>query len=131
MHISAGLLMVLAGLQGLGERLLVTAYRRRAEQLRPHVMLLSRVADTLLLAYPNAGLPNELGEYDEMPDTTAALVREWAEAGQVNVLGGCCGSTPAHIAAIAKAAQGLPPRALPVPEPLTRLAGLEPFILAA
>lgn len=102
-----------------------------AAQLRPHVRALSQIADALIMVYPNAGLPNELGEYDEMPDTTAALVREWAEAGQVNVLGGCCGSTPAHIAAIAKAAQGLPPRALPVPEPLTRLAGLEPFILAA
>ena len=102
-----------------------------AAQLRPHVRALSQIADALIMVYPNAGLPNELGEYDEMPDTTAALVREWAEAGQVNVLGGCCGSTPAHIAAIAKAAQGLSPRAVPVPEPLTRLAGLEPFILAA
>ncbi|MDP3906392.1 homocysteine S-methyltransferase family protein [Novosphingobium sp.] len=102
-----------------------------ATQLRPHVRALAQLADTLIMVYPNAGLPNELGEYDEMPDTTAALVREWAEAGQVNVLGGCCGSTPAHIAAIAKASATLPPRALPTPERVTRLAGLEPFVMAA
>lgn len=102
-----------------------------AQQLRPHVRALSAIADALIMVYPNAGLPNELGEYDEMPETTAALVREWAEAGQVNVLGGCCGSTPSHIAAIAKAAEGLPPRNLPTHEPVTRLAGLEPFIMAA
>jgi len=102
-----------------------------AQQLRPHVRTLSGIADTLIMVYPNAGLPNDLGQYDELPDTTAALVREWAEAGQVNVLGGCCGSTPAHIAAIAKAAAALPPRALPTPERVTRLAGLEPFIMAA
>ena len=102
-----------------------------ANQLRPHVRALSQIADTLIMVYPNAGLPNELGAYDERPDETAAFVREWAEAGQVNILGGCCGSTPEHIAAIAEAARGLPPRALPVPEPRTRLAGLEPFIMAA
>jgi len=102
-----------------------------ATQLRPHVKTLAEIADTLIMVYPNAGLPNELGEYDEQPDTTAGFVHEWAEAGQVNILGGCCGSTPAHIAAIAKAVQGLPPRQLPVLEPVTRLAGLEPFILAA
>ena len=102
-----------------------------ASQLRPHVKVLSEIADTLIMVYPNAGLPNELGAYDEMPDTTAGLVREWAEAGQVNILGGCCGSTPAHIAAMAKAVTGLPPRKLPELEPVTRLAGLEPFVMAA
>jgi len=102
-----------------------------ATQLRPHVKTLAEIADTLIMVYPNAGLPNELGEYDEQPDTTAGFVHEWAEAGQVNILGGCCGSTPAHIAAIAKAVQGLSPRQLPVLKPVTRLAGLEPFILAA
>ncbi len=102
-----------------------------AEQLRPHIQLLSRIADTLLLAYPNAGLPNELGEYDEQPQTTASLVREWAEHGQVNVLGGCCGSTPAHIAAMATAVAGLAPRPIPQADTFTRLAGLEPFTLAA
>ena len=102
-----------------------------AEQLRPHIQLLSKIADTLLMAYPNAGLPNELGAYDEQPEPTAALVREWAENGQVNILGGCCGSTPGHIAAMAKAVAGLEPRALPVPPVVTRLAGLEPFTMAA
>ncbi len=102
-----------------------------ATQLRPHVKALSAVADTLIMVYPNAGLPNELGEYDEMPETTAALVKEWADHGQVNILGGCCGSTPAHIAAMAAAVQGLAPRTLPVLEPITRLAGLEPFVMAA
>ena len=101
-----------------------------ATQLRPHVRALSAIADTAIMIYPNAGLPNELGQYDELPEQTAALVREWAEAGQVNVLGGCCGSTPAHIAAIAKACAGLPPRQLPRLEPVTRLAGLEPFVMA-
>jgi len=102
-----------------------------ATQLRPHVRALSQIADTLIMVYPNAGLPNELGAYDEMPETTAGLVREWAEHGQVNVLGGCCGSTPAHIAAMARAVEGLTPRTVAAPATATRLAGLEPFILAA
>jgi len=102
-----------------------------ATQLRPHVKTLAETADTLIMIYPNAGLPNELGAYDEQPDTTAGFVAEWAIAGQVNVLGGCCGSTPAHIAAMAKAVAGLPGRQLPALEPVTRLAGLEPFIMAA
>lgn len=102
-----------------------------AQQLRPHVKALSEIADTLIMIYPNAGLPNELGAYDEAPPTTAALVHEWAAAGQVNILGGCCGSTPAHIAAIAGAVAGLPPRALPTPPVVTRLAGLEPMVIAA
>lgn len=102
-----------------------------AEQLRPHVRTLSDICDTLIMVYPNAGLPNELGEYDEAPHTTAGLVGEWAQAGQVNVLGGCCGSTPAHIKAIADGVRGLSPRALPVPPVVTRLAGLEPMTMAA
>jgi 5-methyltetrahydrofolate--homocysteine methyltransferase len=102
-----------------------------AEQLRPHVKTLSAICDTLIMVYPNAGLPNELGAYDELPATTAALVKEWADAGQVNVLGGCCGSTPEHIKAIADAVAGLEPRAVAVPEVRTRLAGLEPMIMAA
>ncbi|MFL0670432.1 MAG: homocysteine S-methyltransferase family protein [Erythrobacter sp.] len=101
-----------------------------AEQLRPHVKVLSQIADTLLMIYPNAGLPNELGEYDEMPDTTAGLVKDWADHGQVNILGGCCGSSPAHIAAIAKAVAASQPRAVPSPEPAMKLAGLEAFIAA-
>ncbi|WP_294298892.1 homocysteine S-methyltransferase family protein [uncultured Sphingomonas sp.] len=102
-----------------------------AEQLRPHVKTLSAMADTLIMVYPNAGLPNELGAYDEAPATTAGLVKEWADGGQVNILGGCCGSTPAHIKAIADAVRGLKPRAMPTPEVRTRLAGLEPFTMAA
>lgn len=102
-----------------------------ADQLRPHVQVLSQIADCLLMAYPNAGLPNDLGEYDEEPETTARLVRLWAENHQVNVLGGCCGSTPAHIAAMARAVEGLTPRPVPALAPAMRLAGLEPFTLAA
>ncbi|CAN5290889.1 hypothetical protein BH10PSE12_BH10PSE12_10890 [soil metagenome] len=102
-----------------------------AQQLRPHVKTLAGICDTLIMVYPNAGLPNELGEYDELPEETAALVREWADQGQVNVLGGCCGSTPAHIAAIARTVTGLPARVPPVPPVFTRLAGLEPMNVAA
>ena len=102
-----------------------------AEQLRPHVKTLSEICDTLIMVYPNAGLPNELGAYDEAPETTAGLVYEWAGAGQVNVLGGCCGSTPAHIAAIAERVREVPPRVIPTPPVRTRLAGLEPFTMAA
>ncbi len=102
-----------------------------AQQLRPHVQTLSGIADTLIMAYPNAGLPNELGEYDELPEQTAALLREWAEAGWVNIIGGCCGSTPAHIAAMAKAVASFAPRTVTTPPVVTRLAGLEPMILAA
>ncbi|HVF95397.1 MAG TPA: homocysteine S-methyltransferase family protein [Sphingomonas sp.] len=102
-----------------------------AEQLRPHVRTLADLCDTLIMVYPNAGLPNELGEYDEMPDTTAGLVGEWADAGQVNVLGGCCGSTPAHIRAMADRVRGVLPRRVSTPAVVTRLAGLEPFTMAA
>ncbi|MFC0590058.1 homocysteine S-methyltransferase family protein [Novosphingobium aquiterrae] len=102
-----------------------------AQQLRPHVKALAEIAEALIMVYPNAGLPNELGAYDEEPETTAALVGEWAEKGQVNILGGCCGSTPAHIAAMAAAVTGLAPRQTPKVPVATRLAGLEPFIMAA
>jgi 5-methyltetrahydrofolate--homocysteine methyltransferase len=102
-----------------------------AEQLRPHVQALAAVADALIMVYPNAGLPNELGAYDERPDQTAAFVRAWADQGLVNILGGCCGSTPAHIAAIAQSVASLPPRRLPTPPVVTRLAGLEPMTIAA
>ena len=102
-----------------------------ATELHPYVNALNPQVDGLVCVYPNAGLPNELGAYDEMPATTAGLVKEWADAGQVNILGGCCGSTPAHIGAIAQAVQGLTPRSIPTPEVRTRLAGLEPFTMAA
>lgn len=102
-----------------------------ATQLRPHVKTLAEIADAPIMVYPNAGLPNELGAYDEQPGETAAFVHEWADHGQVNVLGGCCGSTPAHIKAIAEAVKDLAPRSLPQPPVVTRLAGLEPFTMAA
>lgn len=102
-----------------------------ADQLRPHVQALSRIADTLLMVYPNAGLPNELGEYDELPETTARLVRQWAESGKINILGGCCGSTREHIAAVAKAVASYAPRSIPTLDNNMRLAGLEPFTIAA
>ena len=102
-----------------------------AAQLRPHLAALSQQADTLIMAYPNAGLPNELGEYDEAAEQTAAQVREWAEEGLVNIVGGCCGTTPEHIAAIAQAVKGYAPRPLPRARPNTLLAGLEPMVLAA
>jgi len=102
-----------------------------AAQLRPHVRSLSAIADCPIMVYPNAGLPNELGQYDELPEQTAGMLREWIEHGLVNVLGGCCGSTPAHIAAIARAAAGQPPRAVPGHTEVTCLAGLEPFVMPA
>jgi len=96
-----------------------------AEHMRPYVAELSRVADTRISAYPNAGLPNEFGEYDETPEQTAAFLGEWAETGLVNILGGCCGTTPAHIRAIAKAVAGAAPRKIPTVEASLRLSGLE------
>ncbi|MGZ8335364.1 MAG: homocysteine S-methyltransferase family protein [Allosphingosinicella sp.] len=102
-----------------------------AAQLRAHVAALSRIADTLIMAYPNAGLPNDLGEYDEGAETTAAQVRSWAEQGIVNIVGGCCGTTPDHIRAIADTVKGYAPRLVPERERRTLLAGIEPMILAA
>ncbi len=98
-----------------------------AEAMRPHLAEISDVADTLICAYPNAGLPNEMGLYDETPDQMAAQVRDFAQQGLVNIVGGCCGSTPEHIAAIARAVEGLPPRRIPDIAPALRLSGLEPF----
>ena len=102
-----------------------------AAQLRPHLAALAAMADTLVMAYPNAGLPNELGEYDEAAEQTAAQVREWAENGLVNIVGGCCGTTPLHIAAIAGTVRDCTPRAVPAPRSGTLLAGLEPMLIAA
>jgi 5-methyltetrahydrofolate--homocysteine methyltransferase len=102
-----------------------------AAQLRPHLAALSAVADALVMAYPNAGLPNDLGEYDEAAAETAAQVREWAQTGLVNIVGGCCGTTPSHIAAIAGAARDCTPRAVPAARDATLLAGLEPMLIAA
>jgi len=102
-----------------------------AAQLRPHLAALSAIADTLVMAYPNAGLPNELGEYDEAAAETAAQVRDWATSGPVNIVGGCCGTTPQHIAAIAGAVRDSTPRAVPAARQATLLAGLEPMSIAA
>ena len=102
-----------------------------AAQLRPHLAALSATADALLMAYPNAGLPNDLGEYDEAAAETAAQVAEWIKSGLVNIVGGCCGTTPEHIAAIAAVAQGQPPRRTPAAPRATLLAGLEPMVIAA
>jgi len=102
-----------------------------AAQLRPHLTSLAAIADTLVMAYPNAGLPNELGEYDEAAAETAAQVRDWIESGLVNIVGGCCGTTPSHIAAIAGAARDCTPRAVPAAPRATLLAGLEPMSIAA
>ena len=102
-----------------------------ASQLRPHLAALAAVADTLVMAYPNAGLPNELGQYDEAAEETAAQVRDWVEGSLVNVVGGCCGTTAQHIAAIAGAARDCTPRAVPAAPRETVLAGLEPMSIAA
>ena len=100
-----------------------------ADQLRQYVEELSSVCDTHVSAHPNAGLPNPLSPtgYDETPEHLAGEIREWAQSGLVNIVGGCCGTTPAHIAAIAQAVAGLAPRAVPVLEKKLRLSGLEPF----
>ncbi|MGY1753326.1 methionine synthase [Blastococcus sp. SYSU D01042] len=98
-----------------------------AKEMRPYIAEMSRIADTFVSAYPNAGLPNAFGEYDESPDETAAIVAEFADAGFVNLVGGCCGTTPAHIAAIARDVAGKAPRTVPEVRPALRLSGLEPL----
>ena len=97
-----------------------------ASEMRPHVAELARLADTFVSCYPNAGLPNAFGQYDEQPAETAALVREFAENGLVNIVGGCCGTTPDHIRAIGEAVEGITPRTIGEPaDAFTRYAGLE------
>ena len=98
-----------------------------ADQLRQYVQELSRIADCHVSAHPNAGLPNAFGGYDETPEHMAEQIGEWARSGLVNIVGGCCGTTPEHIAAIAQAVQGVAPRAIPALEPRLHLSGLEPF----
>ena len=102
-----------------------------AEQMRPFIAELSRIAGTHISAYPNAGLPNEMGEYEETPEITGSHLNEWAESGLVNVVGGCCGTTPGHIAAIAQGVDGVVPRGVPKIETKLRLSGLEPFTINA
>ncbi|MEO0551177.1 MAG: homocysteine S-methyltransferase family protein [Pseudomonadota bacterium] len=102
-----------------------------AELMRPHIATMSRISNTLVAAYPNAGLPNEMGEYDEEPHETANHVGAWAKDGLVNILGGCCGTDPEHIAAIVKAVEGVKPRDSVTEERAMRLSGLEPFELVS
>jgi 5-methyltetrahydrofolate--homocysteine methyltransferase len=102
-----------------------------ASEMRPHIAEIAKVADTLVCAYPNAGLPNEFGEYDESPEAMAGQLAEFARAGFVNIVGGCCGTTPDHIRAIVGAVAHVPPRKLPYIEPKMRLSGLETFELAS
>ena len=101
-----------------------------AELMRPHLAEIGRVADTLVAAYPNAGLPNAFGEYDETAEETAEHLGEWARAGLVNIVGGCCGTTPEHIRRIGEAIAGVKPRVIPDRTPALRLSGLEAFELA-
>ncbi|WP_416884766.1 methionine synthase [Marinospirillum sp.] len=102
-----------------------------AEDLRPYIEELSRIADTFVSAHPNAGLPNAFGEYDQTPEEMAAILIEFAQSGLMNIIGGCCGSTPAHIRAIAEAVAEIPPRQVPEIAPACRLSGLEPFNITA
>ncbi len=100
-----------------------------ADAMRPHLQELSDVADTFVCAYPNAGLPNEFGQYDETPEMMARQVQGFARDGLVNIVGGCCGSTPEHIRAIAEAVKDYKPRPIPEHKPFMSLSGLEPFVL--
>jgi 5-methyltetrahydrofolate--homocysteine methyltransferase len=99
-----------------------------AEQLRPSIAQIAKIADARVSAYANAGLPNAMGEYDETPEAMGEAMRAWAADGLLNVVGGCCGTTPDHIKAIAEAVAPYPPRATPEIEPRLRLSGLEPFV---
>jgi 5-methyltetrahydrofolate--homocysteine methyltransferase len=102
-----------------------------ADLMRPFIAELSRVADTLVAAYPNAGLPNAMGQYDEQPHETAHFIEEWAASGLVNIVGGCCGTTPDHIRHVAEEVAPLKPREISERPVAMRLAGLEPFELVA
>jgi 5-methyltetrahydrofolate--homocysteine methyltransferase len=101
-----------------------------AKDLRPYVQELARIAGCLVSVHPNAGLPNDMGEYDEHPEFTAGVLEEFAQHGFVNIVGGCCGTTPAHIARIVEAVRPIAPRPVVHPDPLMRLAGLEPLTIA-
>jgi 5-methyltetrahydrofolate--homocysteine methyltransferase len=99
------------------------------KEMRPHIEALASVAPCLVSAYPNAGLPNAFGGFDETPDSMAESLGEWARAGFLNFVGGCCGTTPAHIRRIAEAVRGVAPRVPPQVPRLTRLSGLDPFVI--
>jgi 5-methyltetrahydrofolate--homocysteine methyltransferase len=98
-----------------------------APEMRPYIAEVSRIADTFVSCYPNAGLPNAFGEYDESPECQAGYIAEFAESGLVNLVGGCCGTAPPHIAEIARVVEGVRPREVPRIPVATRLAGLEPL----
>ncbi|MEE9271929.1 MAG: homocysteine S-methyltransferase family protein [Robiginitomaculum sp.] len=100
-----------------------------AQDMRAYIQALSKVADCYVMAFPNAGLPNAFGEYDETPAEMSTEVTDWAQHGYVNILGGCCGSTPGHIGYIAKSIRKISPRLVPTIKPTLRLSGLEPFSL--
>ena len=100
-----------------------------AADLRPHIADISALAETHVSVHPNAGLPNEFGEYDDTPEYMASILKEFAESGLLNIVGGCCGTTPEHIAVIAQAVEGISPRVLPTPDPYCRLSGLEPLVI--
>ena len=99
--------------------------------LQPHVAELARIADTAVSCHPNAGLPNEFGEYNEGPEEAAEVLSELAREGQVNIVGGCCGTTPEHIRVLAEMVEGMSPRAIPELPKALRLSGLEPFEMAS
>ena len=98
--------------------------------MRPHVKELSDIASCYISAYPNAGLPNEMGEYDQTPEEMKVFIEDFAKSGLVNIVGGCCGTTPKHILAIAKAVDGISPRKLTLKEPISMLSGLEALKIA-
>jgi 5-methyltetrahydrofolate--homocysteine methyltransferase len=100
-----------------------------AKEMRPFLADLARIAPCNISAYPNAGLPNEFGDYDQAPDEMQAYLKDFASSGFVNIIGGCCGTTPDHIRAMAEAVKGVPPRTLPEPDPQTMLSGLEPLVI--
>ncbi|NNE26632.1 MAG: dihydropteroate synthase, partial [Saprospiraceae bacterium] len=100
-----------------------------AKEMRPHIQTLSRIADCNISAYPNAGLPNELGEYDQSPQIMRAYIRDFISSGFVNIIGGCCGTTPQHIKAMAEVAKEFKPRPIPTLKNQSRFAGLEPLIV--
>ncbi len=100
-----------------------------AKEMRPHLKDLSEAANVYISAYPNAGLPNEMGEYDQAPEEMRDYIRDFASSGFVNIIGGCCGTTPDHIRLMTEAVEGLPPRKVPEASPYTQLSGLEPLVI--
>ena len=98
-----------------------------AKEMRPYIETMASIAGTLVSSYPNAGLPNEFGEHDQGPEEFAAYLKEFAASGFVNIIGGCCGTTPEHIRTLAEAVKDIPPRQVPQIETLSRYSGLEPL----